>query len=66
VDRAGLIEPEAVRLAIRPETILITLMHANNELGTVQPLAEIGRIAAEADVISIRTRCNPWANFPWM
>lgn len=50
VDRAGLIDPEAVREAIRPETILITLMHANNELGTVQPLAEIGRIAAEADV----------------
>ncbi len=50
VDRAGLIDPEAVREAIRPETILIALMHANNELGTVQPLAEFGRIAAEADV----------------
>jgi len=50
VDRAGLIDPDAVRQAIRPETTLITLMHANNELGTVQPLAEIGRIAAEADV----------------
>src|SRR5208337_2300845 len=50
VDHAGLIDPEAVRQAIRPETILITLMQANNELGTVQPLAEIGRIAAEADV----------------
>jgi cysteine desulfurase len=50
VDRAGLIDPEAVRQLIRPETILITLMHANNELGTVQPLAEIGRIAAGADV----------------
>src|SRR5208282_6399462 len=34
----------------RPDTILIALMHANNELGTVQPLAEFGRIAAEADV----------------
>jgi len=50
VDRAGLIDPEAVREAIRPDTILIALMHANNELGTVQPLAEFGRIAAEADV----------------
>ena len=50
VDRSGLIDPEAVRQAIRPETILITVMHANNELGTVQPLAEIGSIAAEADV----------------
>lgn len=50
VDRAGLLDPEAVHQAIRPETILITLMHANNELGTVQPLVEIGRIAAQADV----------------
>ncbi len=50
VDDAGLLDPEAVRRAIRPETILITAMHANNELGTVQPLAEIGRIAEEADV----------------
>ncbi len=50
VDGAGLVDPEAVRRAIRPETILIAVMHANNELGTVQPLAEIGRIAAEADV----------------
>jgi len=50
VDGAGSLDPEAVRRAIRPETILITLMHANNELGTVQPLEEIGRIAAGADV----------------
>ena len=50
VNRDGLIDLEALRAAIRPETVLITLMHANNELGTVQPLAEIGRIAAEADV----------------
>src|SRR5208283_3684884 len=44
------IDHEAVLEAIRPDTILIALMHANNELGTVQPLAEFGRIAAEADV----------------
>jgi cysteine desulfurase len=35
---------------VRPETVLITVMHANNELGTVQPLEEIGKVAAEADV----------------
>ncbi|HMD09093.1 MAG TPA: cysteine desulfurase family protein [Candidatus Acidoferrum sp.] len=45
VDREGLVDPESVRQAIRPETILITMMHANNELGTVQPLEEIGCIA---------------------
>jgi len=50
VDGTGLVDPKAVRRAIRPETILITVMHANNELGTVQPLEEIGRIAAEANV----------------
>jgi cysteine desulfurase len=50
VDREGLISLDALRQAIRKETVLITMMHANNELGTVQPLEEIGRIAADADV----------------
>ncbi|HEV2488640.1 MAG TPA: cysteine desulfurase family protein [Candidatus Acidoferrales bacterium] len=46
----GIVNPEDVRRAIRPETILITVMHANNELGTIQPVEEIGRIAREARV----------------
>jgi cysteine desulfurase len=50
VDSNGLVDPEAVRDAIRPQTALITVMHANNELGTVQPLEEIGRIAAQNDI----------------
>ncbi len=50
VDCQGLVSAEAVRHALRKETALITVMHANNELGTVQPLEEIGRIAADADV----------------
>ncbi len=50
VDREGRIDLEALRRAISRETVLVTIMHANNELGTVQPLEEIGRIAAEADV----------------
>ena len=50
VNRDGLINLDDLRKAIRPETTLITVMHANNELGTVQPLADIGRVAAEADV----------------
>jgi cysteine desulfurase len=49
VSRDGLIDTEELRKAIRPETALITIMHANNELGTVQPVAEIGQIAAEHD-----------------
>src|SRR4029077_3408080 len=40
-----------VRRALRPETALITVMHANNELGTVQPIEEIGKIAREAGVV---------------
>jgi cysteine desulfurase len=50
VNRDGLIDLDELRRAIRPETVLITVMHANNELGTIQPLAEIGTIAAEADI----------------
>jgi cysteine desulfurase len=50
VNREGLIDFDELRRALRPETVLITVMHANNELGTIQPLTEIGRIAAEADV----------------
>ena len=50
VDREGLVPPDELRRALRKETVLITIMHANNELGTVQPLAEIGHIAANADV----------------
>jgi cysteine desulfurase len=50
VDRQGLVSAEALREALRKETVLISVMHANNELGTVQPLEEIGRIAADADV----------------
>jgi cysteine desulfurase len=50
VSRDGLVDPEDVRKALRPDTVLITIMHANNEIGTVQPIEEIGKIAAEADV----------------
>jgi len=50
VSRAGLIDLDDLSKAIRSGTALITVMHANNELGTVQPLAEIGDIAAEQDI----------------
>src|SRR5262245_6089859 len=50
VSREGLVDPDEVRRALRPDTVLITIMHANNEIGTVQPIEEIGKIAAEADV----------------
>ncbi len=50
VDSTGLVAPESVRQAIRPQTVLITVMHANNELGTIQPLEQIGRIAEQHDI----------------
>ena len=50
VGASGVVEPEDIRRALRPTTVLISVMHANNELGTVQPVAEIARIAREAAV----------------
>jgi len=50
VDHRGLIDPDDVRRALRPQTKLITIMMANNETGVLQPVEEIGKIAAEANV----------------
>ncbi len=50
-DREGVIAPESVRKAIREDTVLISVMTVNNEIGTVEPVAEIGRIAREAGVL---------------
>jgi len=49
-DKDGLVDPDEVKKAITGKTILISVMHANNEIGTIQPIAEIGRIARERDV----------------
>ena len=51
VDGEGRINPDDVRAALRPDTILISVMAANNEIGTLQPVAEIGAIAREAGVL---------------
>jgi cysteine desulfurase len=45
----GVVDPDDIRRAITPETVLISVMHANNEIGTIQPIEEIGRIA-DADI----------------
>jgi cysteine desulfurase len=50
VDGRSLVDPDDVRRALRPETKLISIMMANNETGVLQPVEEIGKIAAEADV----------------
>ena len=51
VDADGLVSPEALRQAIRPDTILISVMFANNEIGTIEPIAEIGQIAHEHGIL---------------
>jgi cysteine desulfurase len=50
VDSSGVVDPDDVRRAIRPDTGLISIMHVNNEIGTIQPIAEISRIAKEAGI----------------
>lgn len=50
VDKYGLVDPDEVEKAITKETILITIMHANNEIGTIEPIAEIGKIAKEKGI----------------
>ena len=50
VESNGIIDPDEVKKAITEDTILITIMHANNEIGTIQPIREIGRIAREKNI----------------
>ena len=51
VDGYGRVDPDDVRRAVTPKTILISVMHANNEVGTVQPIADIARIARERSIL---------------
>jgi cysteine desulfurase len=50
VDKNGLIDPERLAKAIRPETILVSVMHANTEIGTIEPISELAAICREKDV----------------
>jgi cysteine desulfurase len=51
VDRFGMVDPADLEKAITPDTALVTIMHANNEVGTVQPIAELARIASSRKVL---------------
>ena len=51
VDATGRVDPDDIAAAIRPDTVLVSVMHANNEVGTIQPIAEISRITREAGVL---------------
>ena len=50
VDAMGMVDPDDIRRALRPDTILVSVMHANNEVGTIQPIREIAAITREAGV----------------
>ena len=50
VDKFGMVSLDDLRNAIRDDTILITIMHANNEIGTIEPITEIGKIAGECEI----------------
>ncbi|MGH9045158.1 MAG: cysteine desulfurase family protein [Acidimicrobiales bacterium] len=51
VDSTGTVDPDDIAKAIRPETILVSVMHANNEVGTVQPITQIARVSKERGVL---------------
>ncbi len=51
VDGDGLVDPEELRAAVRPDTVLISVMFANNEIGTIEPIGEIGAIAREHGIL---------------
>lgn len=51
VDGQGIVKLDELQKAVRPDTVIISIMHANNEVGTIQPIVEIGRIARERKVI---------------
>ncbi len=50
VDKYGLVKPESVEQALRKDTILVSIMHANNEIGTIEPIKEIGKVCRDAGV----------------
>jgi cysteine desulfurase len=51
VDSDGLVRPDDLRAALRPDTVLVSIMYANNEIGTIQPMAELGAICRERGVL---------------
>ena len=64
VDRYGLVDPDEVRQAIREDTILVSVIHANNEVGTIEPIAEIGEICHEREVPLHTDAAQSFGKFP--
>jgi cysteine desulfurase len=64
VDKYGMVSPDDVKKAITPKTILVSIMHASNEVGTIQPIAEIGKITREAGVYFHTDAVQSFAHIP--
>ena len=66
VDKYGMVDPSDVKKALKDTTILVTIMHANNIVGTIQPIEEIGRLLADKNVIfhtdAVQTFCSAGTN----
>ena len=65
VDGEGMVDPAAVAGAITPRTVLVSIMHANNEIGTIQPVAAIGRIAHERGVLFHTDAVQTFGHLPF-
>ena len=63
-DPYGVVSPETVRAEIRPDTTLITIMFGNNEIGTIEPIAQIGRIAREHQIVFHTDAVQAYAQIP--
>jgi len=65
VDRYGMLDPDTVGKAITDRTILISIMHANNEIGTIQPIAEIGKLARKKGIYLHTDAVQTFAHIPF-
>lgn len=64
VNKYGLVDPERLRDAIRPETVLVSIMHANNEIGTIEPITELSAICREKGVVFHTDAVTTVGNIP--
>jgi cysteine desulfurase len=64
VDARGVVSPAAVAAAITPKTVLVSVMHANNEIGTIEPAAEIGRLCRARGVLFHTDACQSFTREP--
>jgi cysteine desulfurase len=64
VDEYGLVDPDRLSRAISPETILVSIMHANNEIGTIQPIAQLSAICREKEIVFHTDAVGTVGNIP--